>query len=145
MTDPSKLFANDIGTWDGEIEVRPQPGAAPLPSRGTMTNRMVGAWLVTDVKNETTGFEGHGIYGWDAAKQSFVATWIDPMRTALVIGHGTFDEATRTMTYRYEQGAMKWRDIVTFPDEDTQHFRSILSLPTGDHEVVTATYRRRRG
>ena len=142
MKNPTELFAHDIGTWDGEIEVRPQPGAAPQHSRGVMTNRMVGAWMVSDFKNDT-GFEGHGIYGWDAAKQCFVATWVDAMRTSLVIGHGTLDEATRTMTYRYEQGPMKWRDIVTFPEDGTQRFRSVLSLPSGDHEVVTAIYRRR--
>jgi hypothetical protein len=143
MTDPSQLFASDVGTWDGEIDVRPQPGAPLQHSRGVMTNRMVGPWLVCDFKNET-GFEGHGIYGWDAAKQSYVATWIDSTRSSLVIGIGTFDAAARTMTYRYEQGPMKWRDVVTFPDEDTQLFRSILALPSGEHEVVTGTYRRRR-
>lgn len=141
--DPKQLFANDVGTWEGDIVVTPHPGAAPLLSRGTMTNRLVGAWLVTDLVNHTTGFVGHGLYGWDASKNAFVATWVDPMRTSLVVGTGTFDEATRTMTYHYESGAMKWRDVVTFADDGTQRFRSVLHLPSGDHEVVSATYTKR--
>jgi hypothetical protein len=150
MTEEIKLFEKDIGTWDGEIEVRPQPGAEPQRSTGVMVNRVVGGrWLVSDFKNEVSGFEGHGVYGWDVAKQKYVGTWVDPMRSSLVIAEGAFDEATREMTYRFELTmngrTMRWRDVTKFIDDDTQEFRSILELaPGSDHEVLRATYRRRR-
>src|SRR5687768_4656830 len=103
MSDEIKLFEKDIGTWDGELEVTPQPGAEPQRSTGVMVNRVVGGrWLVADFKNATTGFEGHGIYGWDAAKRCYVGTWVDPMRSSLVIATGTFEPEARRMTYRYE-------------------------------------------
>lgn len=148
MSDAIKLFDKDIGTWDGEIEVRP-PGAEPQRSKGVMTNRVLGGrWLIAEFKNET-GFEGHGIYGWDDAKQAYVGTWVDPMRGTLSIGEGTYDEPSRTMTYRFElsHGGKPFvaRDVTQFVDPDTQVFRSFIEM--GDappHEVVTATYRRRR-
>lgn len=149
MNDPIKLFEKDIGTWDGEVEVRPYPGAEPQRSKGVMVNRVLaGRWLITDFKNES-GFEGHGIYGWDDTKQRYVGTWVDAMRGSLVIAEGTFDEAARTMTYRFElsHGGKTFtaRDVTQLVDDDTQLFRSFIEM--GDappHEVVTATYRRRR-
>jgi hypothetical protein len=144
------LFEKDIGTWDGELEVVPQPGADPQRSTGVMVNRIVGGrWLVCDFKNATTGFEGHGIYGWDAAKQSYVGTWVDPMRSSLVIATGTFEAEARRMTYRYElkhgERTFTLRDVAEFPEADVQLFRSIMELAPGkDHVVLSATYRRRR-
>jgi hypothetical protein len=150
MSDHTKLFEKDVGTWDGEIEVRVDPAAEPQRSSGVMTNQLIGdRWLVTEFKNETTGFEARGIYGWDDAQQAYVGTWIDSMRSSLVIGQGTLDLDSNTMTYRFEvpQGdkIQRWRDVTHFVDDDNQVFRSFLELHPGkEHAVVTAKYRRRR-
>ncbi len=149
MNDAIKLFEKDLGTWEGEIEVRPYPGAQPQTSRGVMTNRVLGGrWLISELKNES-GFEGHGIYGWDDAKQRYVGTWVDGMRGQLVLAEGTYDEASHTMTYRFElthQGkTFTARDVTQLLDAYSLVFRSFIEM--GDappHEVVTATYRRRR-
>ena len=145
MSEPAQRYEADVGTWDGEVEVRPYPGADVQRSKGVMVNRRVGTWLVSDFKNET-GFEGHGIYGWDAAKQAYVGTWIDEARGSLVIGGGTLDGAT--MTYRFELATpdrtMRWHDVHEIVDADARLFRSFYELPSGEsHEVVTARYRRR--
>jgi hypothetical protein len=145
MSEHSELFTADVGTWDGEITVRAHPGAEPQLSKGVMTFRLIGGWLVSDFKNET-GFEGRGIYGWDRAKQVYVATWIDDARGSLVVGTGTRDGTT--MTYRYELAlpdrTMRWHDVQEVVDANTRRFRSFYELPSGEaHEVVTALYRRR--
>lgn len=148
--DPTQLFAKDVGIWDAEVEVRPQPGAPPQHSRGVSVNRLVGGrWLIADFKNETSGFEGHGIYGWDAAKQKFVSTWVDSMRSSLVVAEGTWDPGSRTMTYRGEltmgDKKLSWREETQSLDADTQLFRSFVTLPNGgEHEMMIVTYRRRR-
>jgi hypothetical protein len=56
------------------------PGAPPQSSRGVIVNRLVcgGLWLVSEFHNETTGFDGHGIFGYDVQKKKYVGTWIDP-------------------------------------------------------------------
>jgi hypothetical protein len=148
MSHQAKLV-RDVGTWDGEIEVHPGPGAAPQHSTGVMTNRLIGGrWIVSSFKNETTGFEGEGIYGWDEAKQAYVGTWVDSMRGSLVIGAGSFDEATGTTTYRFElasgERTIRWRDVHQVIDDDTRRFSSFIEYTPGqEHEVVRATYRRR--
>jgi hypothetical protein len=138
-------FEADVGTWDGEIAVQQQPGAPTQHSKGVMTHRLVGSWLVADFKNET-GFEGHGIYGWDTAKQAYVGTWIDGLRRWLVVGTGT--RKGQTITYRFELATgdrtMRWMDETERVDKNTRRFRALIELPTGElHAVVTGMYRRR--
>lgn len=146
MSDPAQIFDAEVGTWDGEITVRAHPDAEPQQSKGVMVMRRVGPWLVSDFKNET-GFEGHGIYGWDRAKEMYVATWVDEARGSLVIGAGTREGST--MTYRYSitlsDGTRRWHDVQETVDANTRRFRSFYELTAGEsHEVVTALYRRRQ-
>jgi hypothetical protein len=147
MDDPSKIFEKDVGTWDAEIEVRPHPGAEPQRSTGVSVNRLVGGrWLVADFKNDTTGFDGHGVYGWDASKQKYVGTWVDPMRSSLVVAEGSWDG--RMMTYQAEitvgERLIRWREVTETIDDRTQVFRSWMALPDGgEFEMMTVTYKKR--
>jgi hypothetical protein len=146
------VFQKDVGTWEAEVEVRPGPGAPPQRSRGVAVNRLAcgGLWLVTEYKSEGTGFEGHGLYGWDPAKKKYVGTWVDNMRTTLALAEGTWDAGSRTMTYwhelkRPEGSVMRWREVTQTRDADTQVFRSFIPLPDGtEFEMMTITYTRRR-
>ena len=98
MTDPklaekiaaaTAVFAKDEGTWDAEMEIRPGPGAEPLRQKGVSTNKRIGGgrWLVVDFRAET-GFEGHGIYGWDASTEKYTGVWVDSMQTAISRAEG---------------------------------------------------------
>src|SRR5208283_4573133 len=60
-----RVLAKDVGTWDGDVVIR-MPGAPPQTSRGVTVSRLVcgGLWLVMDFHNETTGFDGHGLFGY---------------------------------------------------------------------------------
>jgi hypothetical protein len=143
------VFRKDVGTWDAEVEVK-VPGAPPQASRGTLVARMIGPWLVTDFKNETTGFEGRGTYGWDAAKKKYVGTWVDPMRASLVVMLGEWDAAKRTMTFVGEmpheggRGKVTWRETTETVDDATQVFRSFVHVAgSGEHEMMTVRYRKR--
>jgi len=147
----SAVFQKDVGTWDAHVVVRPGPGQAEQVSRGVRVNRLVagGRWLVSEFRNETTGFEGHGVYGWDAVKKKYVGTWVDDMRSFLAISEGTWDEKTRTMTYwneltRPDGNVMRWREETETRDADTQVFRSLFAGPDGaEFEAMTVTYTRR--
>jgi hypothetical protein len=144
----AEVFRKDEGTWDAHIEVH-VPGMPVQESRGTLVGRRVGPWLVTDFKNETTGFEGRGIYGWDATRKKYVGTWIDPMRSALVVMEGQWDAEKRTMTFaaemtRADGGRIKWREVTETVDTDTQVYRSVVPLPDGgEHEMMRVKYTRR--
>lgn len=143
------VFAKDVGTFDVSLEVRPGPGEPQL-SKGVATGRLIsgGTWLVVDFKNETTGFEGHGVYGWDAAKGCYVGNWVDDMRPFMAIAEGTWDPATRTMTWLTDcpspHGPMRLRETMQSVDDSTQIMRVFIPSPSGDFEMITATYRRRK-
>jgi len=146
---PEKVFEKDVGTWDAEVIVRPGPGAPEQRSTGVSVSRLVGGrWLVTDFTNETSGFDGHGIHGWDAARKAYVGTWVDPMRTFMTVMEGAWDPETQTMTYHAEARlpdgrTLTWRELNQRVDERTQVFRQLWALPGGEHEMMTVTYRRR--
>jgi hypothetical protein len=145
-----RVFQKDVGTWDAEIEIRAF-GAPAEKSRGVSVNRLVcnGLWLVCEFRNETTGFEGHGLYGWDPHKKKYVGTWVDSMRTFLAPMEGTWDADRRTMTFVVDhagpRGPMRWRETTETVSDGHQVHRIFMQAPTGggEAEVMTATYRRR--
>jgi hypothetical protein len=146
-----RVFEKDVGTWDGDVEIR-MPGAPPQHSRGVAVSRLIcnGLWLVTDFRNETTGFEGHGLFGYDPHKKTYVGSWVDPNRASLDPMEGTWDPETRTMTFIVHhsgpKGSMTWREVTQTIDPDTQVFRVFMPQgPSGtEAEVMVVTYRRRR-
>lgn len=140
----------DVGEWEATITVTPQPGAPPQPSTGRLSAHLIsgGRWLVTDFKNHTTGFEGHGIYGFNPALKRYVGTWVDDMRTSLYVGEGTFDDGTSTMTYEWKASMpdgrnMTWRETSKLVSEDERLFRVLFALPDGsEFEMMRVVYRR---
>ncbi len=147
-----ELLKSDVGTWDASIEITVAPGSPAQVSQGVARNRLAcgGFWLITDFRNETTGFEGHAIYGYDPAKGKYVGTWVDPMRTFIAVSEGTYDPLTRTMTMIFETGGpqgkpMKWREVTERKDDDTRLWRSLVVGADGqEFEVMRAHYTRRK-
>jgi hypothetical protein len=145
--DEIDVLRDDVGTWDADVVVRTAGPPVP-PSKGRSENRLVGGrWLVIDFRNES-GFEGHGVTGWDATRQAYVSTWVDTARTFLVVGEGRWDPEARTMTVTFEAvlpdgRRHRWREVTERPDTDTRVFRSLMPGPDGsEQEVMTVTYRR---
>jgi hypothetical protein len=140
------VFDKDVGEWDALIEV--YAGPAPSTSTGRMTSRRTcgGLWLVADYQGDS-GFSGHGMWTYDAQKKKYVGVWADAMTTFLAPGEGTWDAATRTMTFLYEarigDRTMRWRQTTESVGDSTQIFRSYVP-DTADKEMMKATYKRRK-
>jgi hypothetical protein len=96
-----------------------------------------------------SGFEGHGIYGFDPVRGKYVGTWVDTMRTSLAQLEGTWDADKRTMTFVGEMKTpdgrtVRWREVTEHVDALTQVYRSIVPMPDGsEHVAIEVTYRRR--
>jgi hypothetical protein len=142
------LLAEDAGSWDAEVVIRP-PGGEELHQRGEAEMRLIGGgrWLVLDFRNDS-GFDGHGVYGWDPARGTFQSIWVDNETTWLTVGSGSWDAVARAFTYEREaeiRGApFRWREVTERPEADTRVFRSFVPGPDGtEHELLTVTYRRR--
>lgn len=142
-------LAGEVGTWDSELEITPAPGAPVNRTTGTVVSRLVGGrWLVTDQATES-GFEGHGVYGWDPGSGENVATWVDVGGAGVATGTGTWDEGDRTTTYVMEVAlpggrTVRYREVTTVVDADTRTYVNLMPTPDGgEHPVIRATFRRR--
>jgi hypothetical protein len=138
----------DVGTWDAAVTVT-FPGSPPSESTGVSVQRWTAGrkWLIADFEG-STGHVGHGIYGWDPAKGRYVSTWVDNMRTFLVVAEGTWNEAEREMTYVVEADIggrrMRWREITTRTGADERVFRQVMDMGGGEVETMRVVYSRRR-
>ena len=145
---PIAVLEMDVGEWDAEVEVRPGPDAAPLRQTGLASNRLVaGKWLVVDYRADS-GFEGHGIYGWDEAKGKYTGAWVDSMQTCIARSEGTWDADARTMSYVTEAThrgrIIRYRELRQFLDDGTRLYRNLVPLPDGgEFEMIRTVYRRR--
>lgn len=145
-----ELLKKDVGEWDATITVTPGPGAAPQESTGRLVGRLIsgGRWLVTDFKNHTTGFEGHGIYGYNPASKRYVGTWVDDMRTNIYVGEGEWDEKSQTMTYAWSAAlpngkTMSWKETSETVSENERVFLVLFPGPDGgEFEMMRVFYRR---
>jgi hypothetical protein len=72
-------------------------------------------------------FKGQGTDAYDNAKQKFVSTWMDSMGTGIMMSEGTYDPATKTLTYTGEfelAPGMKQqiREVIKLVDKDHMTF-----------------------
>ena len=114
------------GTWTfaGEFYMA-GPEKPPIKSKGTQTDKLGcnGLWLVIDAKEEGgMNFHGHGMLGYDGAKQKYVSTWVDSMSTTIMGSEGTVDKDGKVLTMNgeatHEGVAMKFREVTTLKDKD---------------------------
>ena len=117
LNENHKLLTDLDGNWNYTIKfwMNPDPNAPPQQSKGTASRKSVmgGRYVVMDVtgKMQMPGedgkmkemlFKGMGVEGYDNVKQKFVASWIDNMGTGIQFSDGTYDPATKTLTYTSE-------------------------------------------
>ena len=142
------VLHKDLGEWDVELEVTPYPGADANRTTGVADNRLVaGRWLVSDLTTKS-GFSGHGVYGWDPAQRAYVVIWVDAMSGGIAQGTGSWDEASRTMTYDFEvelqDEMVRYREVTQELGEGERLYRNLRTMPDGrEHEVIRANHRRR--
>ncbi|MEP7072068.1 MAG: DUF1579 domain-containing protein [Verrucomicrobiota bacterium] len=135
-----KLIADLAGTWNYTVKMWMAPDAPPMESKGTAVRKamMDGRFFTLDVtgKMKIPGadgnltdfeFKGHGMEGYDNAKQKFVGTWMDNMSTGIMMAEGTYDPSTKTFTYTSEVEMLpgmkqKVRELVKVTDKDHHVF-----------------------
>jgi hypothetical protein len=142
LNENHKLLASMDGNWNYTVKfwMNPDPNAKPQEFKGTATRKgiMGGRYFVMDVsgkmqmpsedgKMKDMQFKGMGLEGYDNVKQKFVASWIDNMGTGIQFSEGTFDPATKTLTYTSE--------IEMMPGMKTP-VREVLKVPDKDHMML---------
>lgn len=149
IAEANAVFDKDVGTWDAEMEIRPAPDAPVIRVTGVSHNRRIadGRWLVVDYK-ASSGFEGHGIYGWDPARDAYVGVWADSTHSALAHATGTWDAASKTMTFESEarigDRTIRYREVTQTLDDGSLLYRNVVPLSDGkEFDLIRGIYRRR--
>ena len=116
------------------------PDGPPAESSGTSVIRtaMDGRYVISDHtgKMQMPGpdgammdapFIGMSVEGYDNVKKKFVSSWIDNMSTGIMISEGTYDPASKTITYFAEYEAMPGMKTKT---------RGLLKLTDKNHRTL---------
>lgn len=149
IAEKNEVFERDVGTWHGESLVRPTPGATPIHMKGVYRNRRIagGRWLVVDYQSDS-GFEGHGVYGWNPGRGMYVGIWVDSTESVLARSEGVWDGTTRTMTYvteaEREGGTFRYRETMQEQEDGSLLYRNLMPAPDGgEFEMIRIVCRRR--
>jgi hypothetical protein len=142
LNENHKLLTSLNGNWNytAKFWMNPDPNAPPQESKGTATRKSImgGRFVEMHVSGkmqmpDETGkmkdvqFKGMGIEGYDNAKKKFVASWIDNMDTGIQFSDGTYDPATKTLSYTSE--------IEMVPGMKTP-VREEVKVPDNNHMIL---------
>jgi hypothetical protein len=137
-----KILEESVGSWTYTTKfwMSPDTNTPPMESSGTAVTKSImgGRYFQSDHtgKMQMPGADGkmmdiefHGmeIAGYDNVKKKFVSSWVDNMGTGIMLSEGTYDPATKTITYTSEYEAMpgmktKTRELVKLTDKDHHTF-----------------------
>ena len=138
--DNHKILDPLVGTWSHVAKWWMSPDSQPETSKGTneTTWEIGGRFLVKAVKATSMGqpFEGMGLTGFDNGKQTYQTIWMDNMGTGMMIGEGTYDPGTKTLTDqgRFTDpmiGQRSYRGIITFIDDDHHSYEMYVADKNG--------------
>ncbi len=142
-TKEHEVFKMDVGVWDAQMKIWPVgPDGEVLTAKCVETNRMLGdLWLVSDFEGEIAGgkFVGHGQFGYDPLKKSYVGTWVDNMLPTMSVVHGKYNAETKTMTmegkmFDPELGKeIGSKSVAVYVDKDTRRMEMFKKV--GDQWV----------
>jgi Protein of unknown function (DUF1579) len=142
LNENHKLLSGLDGKWNYTIKfwMNPDPNAPPEQSKGMATRKSImgGRYTVMDVtgkmkmpdengKMKEMTFKGMGIDGYDNVKKKFVSAWIDNMGTGIQFSDGTYDPATKTLTYTSEMEMMPGMKVPV---------REVIKLPDNNHMTL---------
>jgi len=142
------------GTWTADIKASMAPGQPPTESKGTMTYKMVcgGLWLSSEFEGEFGGtkFQGRGLDTYDASKKKYTMVWVDSMATTPMIGEGTYDKDSKTMTYLSDYpgpDGKVTKHKITIHIKDGDNTTMVMSVADKDGkytDMMTINYKRKK-
>lgn len=151
---PHDLLKAQNGKWEGKITMWMTPGAPPTESKGTAVNRMILGNRYQESKFTGTfmgkPFEGQSIVGYDNAKKKYISSWVDNMGTGLMVAEGTWDAASKAITFHgsFVDPATgkecKMREIMTFIDDKNQKMEMFTTMSgTPEYKSMEIVYTRK--
>jgi hypothetical protein len=139
-----KLLEPLVGSWNANVTCWMDPNQPGAKSEGRAERK----WIMDGrfVEEHFNGklmdkpFHGLGIVGFDRAKGKFSCLWLDSVATAMQVSAGTFDESTKTFTFKHEgecpitHKTARMRDTLHLVSADEQHMEMYRQL--GDEKEM---------
>lgn len=158
-----KLLAGLVGSWDYSVKYwyNPDPKAPPMVSSGKTTAKAImgGRYVQSDHagKFQMPGpdgslkdidFKGMSVDGYDNVKKKFISSWVDNMGTGIMLAEGSYDPATKSLTYLAEEEVMpgvktKVRQVLKLTDNDHHTLEIYEDRGGTDFKTMEITYARK--
>lgn len=147
---PGDVIALEVGVWDAVVTSRPRtPGGKPTTAIGVQVNelRSGGMWMLNRMSVNGGGYEGTGIWGFDAKTGRYSGAWVDNGNAHIRMDDGIWDPDTNTMTWtaeveRPEGQKLRVRATSTFAG-NTRTYRSYAIIDGGEVALSTVVFTRR--
>ncbi|HMO01584.1 MAG TPA: DUF1579 domain-containing protein [Oligoflexia bacterium] len=121
-----KLLEQFVGNWSYTLKMWKAPGEDAEDSTGAATIESIfgGKFIKQTATGQWAGqqFEGVGFTGFDNLQKYFNSVWIDNVSTAMMIGKGSWDEKTKSIT---DTGTIS----CPFATNHVRDYRAVWTLP----------------
>lgn len=139
-----KIVMRDVGEWTIKGKMMMPQGAQEF--KGTEKVVAVGEfWTVSHYSADFFGgLKGSSTMGYDPISKKFVGTWVDSFQPAATKMTGTYDEKTKTMTYKtmgvgMDGKPMPGKIIIQHKDKNSHTFTMMHKDPTGQSDKMVKT------
>jgi hypothetical protein len=94
-------LAAQAGTWKAKGKSYMGPEPTPFEATSKREVKLGGRVLTEHFSGDMMGmpFEGHGMLGYDNARQKWWTTWNDSMSTGVMLAYGGWDEGTKAIVF----------------------------------------------
>ena len=141
--EPHRRLEAQTGDYTVEGRTWANAKAPPMELKGTASIRMIlgGRYQALEFKGDTMGmpFEGAGLTGFDNVSKEYVSTWVDTMRTGILVYRGTSDgKGVVTMTCEIDDPmnpAVKCTGRQVVRSADGDHFSTETWVKRADEPV----------
>lgn len=131
-----------VGEFRAKVTMWWQPGADPMVSTGTMTNRLIlgGKFIEHDYTDDPGMFQGKGYWGYNTVDKRWEGVWVDAMAPFMHIETGSHDanakawEMTGEMTDPASGARMRKRSVVKLIDNDRHTMEMYFSKDGASEE-----------
>jgi len=137
--DMHKLLADETGTWNVDMTFWMDANAKPETSKSVSESKMIlgGRYQEVTYKGNLMGmdWEAKNTIAYNNKSKEFTSTFIDNSGTGMMVAVGTYNPATKTITFKGEMTdpltgkAVKYREIYTIVDANT---RKLVAYDTKD-------------
>ncbi len=148
-----KVLASMVGDWSFVMKMWMDPSAPPDETKGTVSNRSLlgGRYVQGEFKAPVMGmpFEGIAVNGYDNVTQQFVSTWLDNMSTGIMFMTGSYDPATKSLTYLGEMAdptnpsiKVKSREVIRLVNDNQHVMEMYETRGAKETKTMEVTYTR---